>query len=612
MSRGTVPAAVAATLVLALWAAPARAVTFGPVEPIPGTSSADRRVDIATDAAGNAAAVIFRAGEVAIAERPTGGPWGDPQPIYTGFAQGLGLKDNPLIDMNGSGAALVMWRCTEGLCAVTREATGAPWSAVQSLWNLDLPGARGAVADNGDMAVAFSYEEEDLSGPNDQDIARARFRPAGGPWGGAQIIDIDNWTDNELRIYDVGFDGDNQAHVFYVDLEPADGYGLKASYYDAGLWTDIQAPLGGRNLAPPTTIQYPGYEAPGRLETLPDGSLLAVWEELSGARRLWYAVKPPSEGWKPFSPGTGQGPITGAVAYSDTNIGTTLSNLELDVSSAGDVLLTFLDGHESASVDGPRARAKRHLAGTDWEDQAVAWEDAETLREGDAQYPLPLVRQDGAAAAVWAEESSPAIAAATTDTFSGAWVFAPLGSLAGLGIEPPFADGGGELIAGWWLGGTTGGNRLVTRSADPAGDGGGGGDGGGDDDPDPVPPSSGESQNPPAEGAQPEPKKIVRLLGARARCPRPSSKGKKKGSKKLCRPSITLTVDGNATATVTVYKLVKGKRVRLGRFTGKVAPPRRKLLVPKRVRGRPIRAGTYVLVAKLPGDRALERAVVVR
>jgi hypothetical protein len=592
-------------VVLALCAAPAQAVTFGPAEPIPGTSAADRRADVATDAAGNATAVIFRgADEVAIAERPAGGPWGEPEKIdNSGFRQGLGLKDNPLIDMNESGAALVLWRCTAGLCAVTREATGAPWSDVQSLWNLDLPFARGAVAENGDMAVAFSYEEEDLGGPDDQDIARARFRPAGGPWGGAQILDVGNWTDNEFRIYDVGFDGEDQAHVLYVDLAPADGYGLKASYYDDGLWKDILAPLGGRNLEPPDSIQYPGVEAPGRLEALPDGSLLALWEELTAARKLWYAVKPHGDTWKPFSPGPAAGPITGAVAYSDTDVGSTLSNLELDVSAAGDVLLTFLDPHEGGTVDGPRARAKRHRAGTDWENQDTAWDDAETLREGDGLFPLPLVRQDGAAAAVWADQAPVAIAAAAADTFSSAWVPTPLASLAGLSLEPPFATGGGALIAGWWRS-SGGGDRLFTRSAEPADDG----DPGNGGQPNP-PPSSGPSQNPPAPSAQPTPQ-AVRLLGARARCPRPAKKGKKR--RKRCRPTITLRVNGSATATVTVYRLVKGKRKRLGKFKGKVAAPQRKLLVPKRVGRRTISRGTYILVAKLPGDRALQRAVVVR
>lgn len=193
------------------------------------------------DAEGDVLAVVGNGGDFPDAYyRPLGGEWSD--------RARLPGRSNPSISdyVLGPGDEVrAVWRSRAGRDLRTAALTDAGWDAPQT-----LASGRGDVADveaeaNADGHIGVTWARQTPS-VDVKDRIESAFRPAGGPWGGVEVVRRSSQdVEDAVSITQVGVDGSAEMTVAWREVvKPSadrDNQAIKtARRSPSGVWTDVE------------------------------------------------------------------------------------------------------------------------------------------------------------------------------------------------------------------------------------------------------------------------------------------------------------------------------------------------------------------------------------
>ena len=277
----------------------------------------------------------------------------------------------------------------------------------------------------------------------------------------------------------------------------------------------------------------------------------------------------------------------------------------LDASPTGDALAAWTDHNDDV------VRAARRPA-------AGPWQAHQPLSEVGVpdDPPEAVVADDGTHVVAWRDGTDNVARAAAGPTTAWDAIERMHPPRVSNEYEPYQATlaAGADVIAGWSFGNDSA--EELPQSAifggttppDDGDDGGDGGGGGGDPALDPLPPPP--TPPPPGDVPPPPPPTTTTALTvgkASIACRRP--RGRRRG---VCRIRITVTVNRAVTAKLTVHRLVKGKRKRLGVLRRALRAGKVTIVLPARVGGKALRRGSHVIVLEIAGAPKQTLRVTVR
>jgi hypothetical protein len=264
--------------------------------PVTLSAPAARDVDVAMDPAGDALAVWQRqpvggAERIEVAARAPGARWGAPTVISTPDRPAR----QPVVEMDGRGAAIVAWRRDSGgenaVIEVAERAPDGRWSRPRALSDPHRRARRPrlAVAPDGAAVVVWEERVADVAA-----IAAASRLPDGS-WSAATVISGQVAKAHEPDVA-IGASGDATAVWIAGDDDGAGMYA--ATSRSDGSWDAPQRIATGD--APPHEVPRPGRAGTGAdVAELPDGRVVAAWTLYAGGADVVATATRTGGTWSP-------------------------------------------------------------------------------------------------------------------------------------------------------------------------------------------------------------------------------------------------------------------------------------------------------------------------